>query len=653
MLRRYWRSLCARFGRPATFAIVVLTLCNAVIRAGATFLAQYDLKLELGLPPAAAQAYMAAVVAGWALKPLFGTVTDALPLCGLRYKPYVCSTACSASARTWCSGWRRRAGWRRVARCCPSRSAPGGSTCCAMRSLLGRSIRRQLLLPADGGGDGGAGGGGDGDGAAGSGGDSRAAGAVRRAAAAELQSMSIGVFAVGSLVGTALAGLLFSLLGSSRQCFGLAAAIPLVLVLLPRVMADEGASADRDKGRRPVAAAALAAGAEGGGLHARRQRRAGLDSVWTAWAALRPAASAAGGGGGGGHDGGGAAVLRAALFVALSAAAVPDISQSTFAFYVDTDRAEWAVNVTHSGSEELQLVGCQRVAELLAAGAGARGAGAGAGRSWNAAAADGSGCADALPLRGYLCTTVLRETAAVRIETLADAAAVHCPASCGQCGRTRRGCLQFGPQFLTLLTMLQNASSLLGAVLFQRLLAALPLRRAFFRISLVLPVAACCDLILAMRWNVAAGLDDHLFAGVDTVMYYTATSLKTIAVYTLVTAICPPDVEATLFSWIMGGWTCSSPGHCTSLDVCRAYVRRVLSQNLTAAPCLCLWLAHPTAQVGCTSARWHRSPSGRGRRRRSGSRPTTTRRCGSFAPCALAVFSGRCHCCRWCQPRQQ
>ena len=160
-----------------------------------------------------------------------------------------------------------------------------------------------------------------------------------------------------------------------------------------------------------------------------------------------------------------------------------------------------------------------------------------------------SDCVVALPLRGY--STVLADAGAV--EALGEAAATQCPASCGQCDSTRRGCLQFSPGFLTVLGVFQNVSSLLGAILFQRLLASLPLRVAFVRIALVLPLAAACDLILAMRWNAAVGLDDHLFAGVDTVLYYTASSLKTVAVYTLVTAICPPFVEATLFSWIMGG----------------------------------------------------------------------------------------------------
>ena len=109
MLLRYWHSLCSRFGFPATFAIIMMTFCNSIIRASATFVAQYYLKLDLSLPPAAAQAYMTMIILGWALKPLFGTVTDALPLFGLKYKPYVLLNGDSVFVLTWFCGWRRRA----------------------------------------------------------------------------------------------------------------------------------------------------------------------------------------------------------------------------------------------------------------------------------------------------------------------------------------------------------------------------------------------------------------------------------------------------------------------------------------------------------------------------------------------------------------
>ena len=92
----------------------------------------------------------------------------------------------------------------------------------------------------------------------------------------------------------------------------------------------------------------------------------------------------------------------------------------------------------------------------------------------------------------------------------------------------------------------------LGSYLFSKYFSRMPMRQAFFRIQIVLPFTAMLDIALAQRWNIAVGINDHLLGGMDTIAVATASNIKMTAVYTLVTKICPPKVEATLFSWIMG-----------------------------------------------------------------------------------------------------
>ena len=212
-------------------------------------------KLDLQLPPSEAQGMLIPLRGAWALKPLWGTLTDAFPLCGYRYKPYVglmgalgciamvllfslppstALAACCFLMISICTGW--------------------------VDVLCNAVITSACRAEADGG----------------------------RKGAADLQAMSIAVFAVGSLVGNALGGLMFTLSGgSARQCFGLSTLFPAALLLLARSM-DE-----------PKAAPS----GSGGGSR--------LESVRGAYEALRPAGA------------GGGAVLQAALFVALSAAIVP------------------------------------------------------------------------------------------------------------------------------------------------------------------------------------------------------------------------------------------------------------------------------------------------------------------------------------------
>jgi MFS family permease len=256
--RAYVADLDRRFGRSALSAIVVMTFVNAVADGNAHFFAQFYCKLDLQLPPSEAQGMLIPLRGAWALKPLWGTLTDAFPLCGYRYKPYVglmgalgciamvllfslppstALAACCFLMVSICTGW--------------------------VDVLCNAVITSACRAEADGG----------------------------RKGAADLQAMSIAVFAVGSLVGNALGGLMFTLSGgSARQCFGFSALFPAALLLLARSM-DE-----------PKAAPSSGSGSSGGSR---------LESVRGAYAALRP------GGAGGG------AVLQAALFVALSAAIVP------------------------------------------------------------------------------------------------------------------------------------------------------------------------------------------------------------------------------------------------------------------------------------------------------------------------------------------
>ena len=66
--------------------------------------------------------------------------------------------------------------------------------------------------------------------------------------------------------------------------------------------------------------------------------------------------------------------------------------------------------------------------------------------------------------------------------------------------------------------------------------------------SLVLP----CDVTIPEQIDELFEKVEAEFGGLDTLVKATADAVKTVAVYTLVTQICPQQVEATLFSWVMG-----------------------------------------------------------------------------------------------------
>jgi hypothetical protein len=85
-----WANLCRRFGRENLYVLIIINGTNGASLYGvALFLLQYYLKFDLGLAPAEAQLYSSLAILGFALKPLYGTLTDKMPLGGLKFRPYL------------------------------------------------------------------------------------------------------------------------------------------------------------------------------------------------------------------------------------------------------------------------------------------------------------------------------------------------------------------------------------------------------------------------------------------------------------------------------------------------------------------------------------------------------------------------------------
>jgi hypothetical protein len=78
-----------RFGADALSAICLLNFTTGLSLTGVGMILPYYFKEDMGLQPADAQLWMSIIVIGWALKPLWGTCTDAVPLYRHKIKSYV------------------------------------------------------------------------------------------------------------------------------------------------------------------------------------------------------------------------------------------------------------------------------------------------------------------------------------------------------------------------------------------------------------------------------------------------------------------------------------------------------------------------------------------------------------------------------------
>ena len=325
-------------------------------------------------------------------------------------------------------------------------------------------------------------------------------------AAADLNSFGSGVYGLAGVVGALTGGALYWRFRDARLCYCILAAQQSLQI---------AAACRSEWVVEPVV---------------KKEVRCDTVPVKKTWDALRPSGPSEG------------VLIGLLTFFALSVAVVPDTSQALFAFYTDDDTTV-AFAVTISNFSLPAAHGDVQVD-----------AGTDIGCTWvHAHQHDEAADICLLPDHGGSESRIFVHAleADERVQ-LPQVLVYYCPTTCAQCDVTHRGCLRFGTGFITFISVLSSFSGFVASVLYSQYLAGLPMRTQIFWLMVFSPLTGFCDVILINRWNVAAGINDHWFAGVDTVMQELVNSLLLLAVYTLVTDICPESIEATLFSWVMG-----------------------------------------------------------------------------------------------------
>ena len=119
-------------------------------------------------------------------------------------------------------------------------------------------------------------------------------------------------------------------------------------------------------------------------------------------------------------------------------------------------------------------------------------------------------------------------------------------------GSSNVGGLGFGAVTYSMLSVVGDVAMLGASYIYGAYLGSTPLRKLFIGLQLLNVAASALDLVLALRWNEAIGVDAAVFAGIDQAIFYCAWQLKNLPVYTLAAKLCPPGVEATLTAGIAG-----------------------------------------------------------------------------------------------------
>lgn len=111
--------------------------------------------------------------------------------------------------------------------------------------------------------------------------------------------------------------------------------------------------------------------------------------------------------------------------------------------------------------------------------------------------------------------------------------------------------LKFTPEFLGRLQLFQGLAELLGVVVYNRFLKAVPLRKVLGWTLVLGTVSGMTQLILVTGVNRRLGMSDKLFALGDSVFIQALHRIALMPVFVLSARICPEGVEATLFATLM------------------------------------------------------------------------------------------------------
>lgn len=111
--------------------------------------------------------------------------------------------------------------------------------------------------------------------------------------------------------------------------------------------------------------------------------------------------------------------------------------------------------------------------------------------------------------------------------------------------------LGFDPGMLGDLQLVGAIACLVGVWTFDSFLASRPLKQVFVVTGIGAAVAACSQLVLIQRWNLAIGIPDRLFALADAAVVEAAGQVAFLPALVLAARSCPEGVEATLFAAVM------------------------------------------------------------------------------------------------------
>lgn len=93
--------------------------------------------------------------------------------------------------------------------------------------------------------------------------------------------------------------------------------------------------------------------------------------------------------------------------------------------------------------------------------------------------------------------------------------------------------------------------SLLGLLLYQKVLKDYPYRGVLFWAQLLHGIIGMLDLILVLRLNLKLGVPDKYFVVLDEIVSKCTGRIKRMPLLVISSKLCPPGIEGTFFALLM------------------------------------------------------------------------------------------------------
>ncbi|GAB2276203.1 hypothetical protein Dimus_010937 [Dionaea muscipula] len=109
----------------------------------------------------------------------------------------------------------------------------------------------------------------------------------------------------------------------------------------------------------------------------------------------------------------------------------------------------------------------------------------------------------------------------------------------------------FSQEFVGLVYAIGALASIVGVLIYHKLLKDFPFRNILFFAQLLYGISGMLDVVFVLRWNLELGLPDYFFVVTEECVSRIVTRIRWMPMIILSTKLCPPGIEGTFFALLM------------------------------------------------------------------------------------------------------